>query len=282
FDEQRKFTGHEYDRDTGLNYMGARYYDAAIGRFLSQDPIYLLAGATNFGSRWNNNWRDIKPGEPTYSSQFGQYAENRLALMEYLSDPQGLNSYSYVKNNPLKYIDPTGEREYHFSFESKIGLGGEFGNQWTIGFASDGTFGVSTTLKGGGLAGVDASVGVSAGYSNANTWSDTLGTGQYVEVGGKVLYGGSVTTNFAGGNYTGTDVGVGLGVRGLPPVPVTFSGGASKTVPVFQGSVSGLKNGVTNTVNKTVNAANRAANATVNTVQQGWQKTGNFFKGLWK
>lgn len=26
FDEQRKFAGYEYDRETGLNYMNARYY----------------------------------------------------------------------------------------------------------------------------------------------------------------------------------------------------------------------------------------------------------------
>jgi len=37
FDEQKKFTGHEYDTDTDLTYMGARYYPDNIGRFLSQD-----------------------------------------------------------------------------------------------------------------------------------------------------------------------------------------------------------------------------------------------------
>ncbi len=41
FSEQRKFTGHEYDTDTNLNYMGARYYDSAIGRFLSEDPLVM-------------------------------------------------------------------------------------------------------------------------------------------------------------------------------------------------------------------------------------------------
>src|SRR5262249_21917581 len=29
-------------------------------------------------------------------------------LIAYLSDPQNLNSYSYAKNNPLKYSDPSG------------------------------------------------------------------------------------------------------------------------------------------------------------------------------
>jgi RHS repeat-associated protein len=35
------FAGREYDPETGLYYMRARYYDPAIGRFLSADPLDL-------------------------------------------------------------------------------------------------------------------------------------------------------------------------------------------------------------------------------------------------
>jgi len=38
------FTGHIRDKATGLNYMQARYYDPAIGRFLSIDPVGFSAG----------------------------------------------------------------------------------------------------------------------------------------------------------------------------------------------------------------------------------------------
>ena len=69
---QRIFTGHEYDRDTGLNYMGARYYDAAIGRFLSQDPAF-----------WG--------------------------IVTGIADPQLVNSYAYARGNPLTYNDPDGQ-----------------------------------------------------------------------------------------------------------------------------------------------------------------------------
>lgn len=66
--------------------MGARYYDPAIGRFLSQDPAYLLIGnMRNFEEKYNR------------------------PVQMYLVDPRGLNSYSYVNNNPLKYTDPDGE-----------------------------------------------------------------------------------------------------------------------------------------------------------------------------
>ena len=72
FTEQRKFIGEEYDAETGLNYLNARYYDARIGRFVSQDPMF---------------WQ-----LPT----------------ELLADPQQLNSYSYARNNPIIYSDATG------------------------------------------------------------------------------------------------------------------------------------------------------------------------------
>ncbi len=35
-----KFTGKEYDEDTGLHYYGMRYYDPVIGRFLGPDPVF--------------------------------------------------------------------------------------------------------------------------------------------------------------------------------------------------------------------------------------------------
>lgn len=75
FSEKRKYAGHEYDSETGLSYMEARYYSGGIGRFLSQDPAYLGLG--------------------------------RLEVQ--LADPQSWNSYAYARNNPLKYNDPDGQ-----------------------------------------------------------------------------------------------------------------------------------------------------------------------------
>jgi RHS repeat-associated protein len=42
-----KFTGREYDSETGLYYYRARYYDPSTGRFLSQDPIRFAGGDSN-------------------------------------------------------------------------------------------------------------------------------------------------------------------------------------------------------------------------------------------
>ncbi len=51
------YTGREYDSETGLYYLRARYYDAKIGRFLQEDPIW----GVNAYSYCNNNpinWTD--------------------------------------------------------------------------------------------------------------------------------------------------------------------------------------------------------------------------------
>lgn len=70
------FTDHEYDSESGLYYMRARYYDASVGRFLSPDP------ALNNG---------------------GDSFERIIGI------PQAANAYSYVDNQPTVTIDPTGE-----------------------------------------------------------------------------------------------------------------------------------------------------------------------------
>jgi len=69
-----KFTGKERDPETGCDYFGARYYCNPIGRFITPD------------------WAD-KPTDVPYAN-FG--------------NPQSLNLYSYVQNNPTTFGDPDG------------------------------------------------------------------------------------------------------------------------------------------------------------------------------
>lgn len=74
-----KFTSKERDSETGLDYFGARYMSSAQGRFTSPDVPLL-------------DQRE--------------------------DDPQSWNLYSYGRNNPLRYTDPTGnctvDGEQHF------------------------------------------------------------------------------------------------------------------------------------------------------------------------
>jgi RHS repeat-associated protein len=66
----QKFTGKERDTETSLDYFGARYYGAGMGRWMTPDAFYKDS---------------------------------------HVADPQSWNEYAYSRNNPLRYVDPTGE-----------------------------------------------------------------------------------------------------------------------------------------------------------------------------
>jgi RHS repeat-associated protein len=68
---RQKFTQKERDPESELDYFLARYYSSAQGRFTSADGVF----------------NDSDPAVP-----------------------QSWNKYAYVRNNPLRYIDPTGEK----------------------------------------------------------------------------------------------------------------------------------------------------------------------------
>ncbi|MBW1903109.1 MAG: hypothetical protein JRJ20_15995 [Deltaproteobacteria bacterium] len=72
FDSEYKYTGKELDKESGLMYYEARYYEPVIGRFVSVDPL------------------GMNPEEQS------------------LDISQSLNLYAYALDNPLAYIDPTG------------------------------------------------------------------------------------------------------------------------------------------------------------------------------
>jgi RHS repeat-associated protein len=47
FGDRYKYTGREFDGETGLQYNRARYYDPMTGRWISQDPLGFAAGDSN-------------------------------------------------------------------------------------------------------------------------------------------------------------------------------------------------------------------------------------------
>ena len=68
---RKQFTGYERDGETGLDFAEARMYSNKLGRFTSADPIFITP--------------------------------------ERLLDPQRLNLFLYVRNNPVKYTDVSGK-----------------------------------------------------------------------------------------------------------------------------------------------------------------------------
>ncbi len=49
-----RFAGREYDQENGLYYMRARYYDPALGRWVSEDPIGIAGGLNLFAYAAND------------------------------------------------------------------------------------------------------------------------------------------------------------------------------------------------------------------------------------
>jgi len=49
------YTGREWDKETGLYYYRARYYDPMEGRFISKDPIGFAGGDVNLYGYTGNN-----------------------------------------------------------------------------------------------------------------------------------------------------------------------------------------------------------------------------------
>jgi RHS repeat-associated protein len=79
---KQKYTGYEKDKESGLDYAQARYYNNLQGRFTGVDP-------------------------------------SRKSMQ--LTKPQTMNRYAYCINNPLKYVDKNGEwpTEWHDYFVKK-------------------------------------------------------------------------------------------------------------------------------------------------------------------
>lgn len=80
FPTRYQFTGREHDNFTGLHYYRARWYDANLGRFISEDPIGFAGGDVNlFAYVQNNslNFTDPKGLERYSSSNYKKMFENQ-------------------------------------------------------------------------------------------------------------------------------------------------------------------------------------------------------------
>jgi RHS repeat-associated protein len=75
--EKRQYINQFMDAQTGLDYLNARYYDAARGQFLSQDQVFWEVGLSRDG-------------------------------VTALVNPQAMNSYAYAGGNPIIYKDSNG------------------------------------------------------------------------------------------------------------------------------------------------------------------------------
>ncbi len=63
--EKIGYTGHAFDAESGLTYMQARFYDPAVGRFLSDDPVgFTEASAFSFSRYLYGNANPYRYADP--------------------------------------------------------------------------------------------------------------------------------------------------------------------------------------------------------------------------
>ena len=125
------YTGQRLD-STGLLYYHSRYYDPSLARFLSADTIVPGMASGSGGAAATLGYDDkvaLQPltvdfhevnfvgtlnseNEDTHNKGFwfmlSQTDQEQAKWLWGPPNPQSLNRYSYVLNNPLRYKDPTG------------------------------------------------------------------------------------------------------------------------------------------------------------------------------
>jgi RHS repeat-associated protein/uncharacterized repeat protein (TIGR01451 family) len=102
------YTGQRRD-DTGLLYYHARYYDPSLARFVSPDSLTPGAPSSKLAVDFHEaNLAASVNGDNQYVLWKGFFSQWRGGDRWGVGDPQVLNRYSYVQNNPVAYTDPTG------------------------------------------------------------------------------------------------------------------------------------------------------------------------------
>jgi len=155
----------QFEDQSNLSYLNARYYDSGRGQFISQDPVFWEIGLTQDGKN-------------------------------VLLDPQALNSYAYANGNPITKKDPTGRcpwcglallgagggivGQYGYDVFNNFQNNGISASNFYSGLSSPETYltragqGVAVALTGGtaaaagwGIAGQATAVGLATGGTGA-------------------------------------------------------------------------------------------------------------------
>ena len=99
--ERPKYNSQELDKESGYYFYNARHYDPEIARFVTPDTVID-------GEKKDENGQIIT------------------------SDTQGWNRFSYVRNNPIIYKDPTGHKIYNVAVPGQPGSGNPMGHNLTL------------------------------------------------------------------------------------------------------------------------------------------------------
>ena len=119
-----RYTGRDYDPETGLQYSRARYYHPQIGRFISEDPIQFRGGRNFYRYVRNNPVRRTDPtgrihqawGEPPFDGRLHDDAQGGLEVLRTKGrniqlDIQWLQHSIEVRSIELQAFEEAGEAD---------------------------------------------------------------------------------------------------------------------------------------------------------------------------
>jgi RHS repeat-associated protein len=154
---EHHFAGKERDTESNLDYFPARYYNSNLGRFLSPDS-------------------DTLPDDVPYAD---------------FNNPQSLNLYAYVGNNPLSQTDADGH-------DVNVCTTGSDGNQQCSLLTNDQYQAAQQAGNGGLNVPSLNSVGTNGSGSITDANGNTVGSATYVSNGGADYYGNQAGYNLLG------------------------------------------------------------------------------------
>lgn len=144
-------------------------------------------------------------GARYYDPELGRFTQADT-IVQAPYDPQSLNRYAYCRNNPLKYIDPTGH-----IFGLTLAILGEALFKAAIGAAIGAAAGAGIAAATGGDIGTGAITGAISGF--AFGFVGGLGMGDIATVIGHTVAGG--VSGVANAAVTGSDLGAGAAIGAI-------------------------------------------------------------------
>ncbi len=116
------YTGHQFDRETGLTYMQARYYDPVVGRFMGVDAVGFVESNPMSFNRYayanNNPYKYVDPD--------GEFAVTGAILLTYGAVSLAWSVYDTYTTVSGVYSGniTAGEAATNFAVDTAVGLVG--------------------------------------------------------------------------------------------------------------------------------------------------------------
>jgi RHS repeat-associated protein len=214
-----KYTGQEEDKESGLYFYKARYYDAKIGRFLQADSMAFpnqINGMNRMMYVEGNpvGFRDPSGNATNYGHMFSQIVKHMTGGIKWASGgiAGAANAVNKAMNKPTNYDRTPFAKSIKGIFGNSLGgtinkyWNNVFNKTWTKWNAND--FGIAFKAWGGSFIAMGAAVGVAgmanaAGISGTNTLmynSNTIGYTMIPSLTGYIT-GGLHKANFYSLNW---------------------------------------------------------------------------------